>query len=114
LPERKTVSAGDTRAWNFLTNHAQVLLCIAHDPGIRLRDIGATLGITERRAFGIVADLTEAGYVVKEREGRRSRYQLQPHMPLHSPVGREGTIGELLTVLLDDTGRRAKALPNSR
>jgi DNA-binding MarR family transcriptional regulator len=58
------VSAGATRAWTFLTSHAQVLLCIAHDPGIRLRDIGTTLGITERRAYGVVADLTEAGYVV--------------------------------------------------
>jgi MarR family len=114
LPERKTVSVGDTRAWSFLTNHARVLLCIAHDPGTRLRDIGTTLGITERRAFGIVADLTEAGYVVKERDGRRSRYQLQPHMPLYGPVGREGTIGELLTVLVDDTSHRAKTGPKSR
>jgi hypothetical protein len=104
----------EARGWTFLTSHAQVLLCIAHDPGIRLRDIGTTLGITERRAFGIVADLTEAGYVVKERDGRRNRYQLQPHMPLDSPVGREGTIGELLTVLVDDPGRPAKAGPTSR
>jgi DNA-binding MarR family transcriptional regulator len=105
LLERKSVSAAQRRDWSFLTNHAQVLLCIAHDPGVRLRDIGTALGITERRAFGIVADLTTAGYVVKERDGRRNRYQLQPHMPLESPVGREGTIGELLTVLLDDTSR---------
>ena len=108
------MSTGATRAWTFLTSHAQVLLCIAHDPGVRLRDIGATLGITERRAYGIVADLTEAGYVVKERDGRRNRYQLQPHMPLDSPVGRESTIGELLTVLLDETSRRAKVRRNSR
>jgi DNA-binding IclR family transcriptional regulator len=108
------MSAGDTRAWSFLTNHARVLLCIAHDPGTRLRDIGATLGITERRAFGIVADLTGAGYVVKERDGRRSRYQLQPHMPLYGLGGREGTIGELLAVLVDDSGRRATARPKSR
>jgi DNA-binding IclR family transcriptional regulator len=106
--------SAEDRAWTFLTNHARVLLCIAHDPGIRLRDIGATLGITERRAFGIVADLTEAGYVIKERDGRRSRYQLQPHMPLYGPVGREGTIGELITVLADDTSRRAEARPKSR
>ena len=103
------MSAQATRDWSFLTNHAQVLLCIAHDPGIRLRDIGTTLGITERRAFGIVADLTTAGYVIKERDGRRNRYQLQPHMPLESPFGREGTIGELLAVLLDDTSRAADA-----
>ena len=103
------MNADRTRAWSFLTNHAHVLLCIAHDPGIRLRDIGSTLSITERRAYGIVADLTKAGYVVKERDGRRNRYQLQPHMPLYGPVGREGTIGELVTVLVDDTGRHAKA-----
>ena len=108
------MSGVEARAWTFLTNHAQVLLCIAHDPGIRLRDIGTTLGITERRAYGIVADLAGGGYVVKERDGRRSRYQLQPHMPIESPVGREGTIGELLTVLLDDTSRRSKARPKSR
>ena len=68
--------------WSFLTNHARALLCIAHDPGARLRDIAATLGITERRAFGIVTDLTEAGYVVKEKEGRRNRYRIQDHLPL--------------------------------
>lgn len=90
--------------WSFLTTHAEVLLCIARDPGIRLRDIGATVGITERRAYSIVADLAEAGYLVKEREGRRTRYQLQPHLPLATQVGREGTIGELLALLVDDPG----------
>jgi hypothetical protein len=68
--------------WSFLTNHARVLLCIARDPGIRLRDIAATLGITERTAFGVVADLTEAGYVIKERDGRRNRYEVQHHLPV--------------------------------
>lgn len=97
------MNTAESRDWAFLTNHARVLLCIAHDPGVRLRDIGTALGITERRAFSIVTDLTAAGYVIKERDGRRNRYQLQPHMPLESSVGREGTIGELLTVLLDDT-----------
>ena len=62
--------------WSFLTNHARVLLCIAHDPGVRLRDIAASLGITERSAFGIVTDLAEAGYVVKQKDGRRNRYQI--------------------------------------
>ena len=68
--------------WSFLTNHARVLVCIAHDPGVRLRDIAATLGITERSAYGIVTDLTEGGYVVKEKDGRRNRYQIQAHLPL--------------------------------
>lgn len=91
--------------WSFLTTHAQVLLCIARDPGIRLRDIGDAVGITERRAYSIVADLAEVGYIVKERDGRRTRYELQPHLPLVTQVGREGTIGELLALLVDDADR---------
>ena len=71
--------------WGFLTNHARVLLCIARDPGVRLREIAATLGITERTAFGVVADLTEAGYVIKERDGRRNRYEIQHHLPVGRP-----------------------------
>ena len=59
--------------WSFLTNHARVLLCIAHDPGVRLRDLAARTGVTERTAYGIVADLTEAGYVVKHKDGRADR-----------------------------------------
>jgi hypothetical protein len=66
-----------------------VLLCIAHDPGVRLRDIAAQVGITERTAYAIVTDLTEAGYVVKQKDGRRNRYQIQAHLPLRRP--RPGT-----------------------
>jgi predicted DNA-binding transcriptional regulator len=86
-------------SWSFLTNHARVLLCIAHDPGVRLRDIAASLDITERSAFGILTDLTEAGYVVKEKNGRRNRYHIQTHLPLPEPVGRERTVGEVLAIL---------------
>jgi hypothetical protein len=85
--------------WTFLTNHARVLLCIASDPGVRLRDIAASLGITERSAYGIVTDLTEAGYVVKEKDGRRNRYQIQAHLPLPEPAGQERTVGEVLALL---------------
>lgn len=91
--------------WGFLTNHARVLLCIAHDPAARLRDIAATVEITERRAYAIVTDLAEAGYVVVEKEGRRNRYQVQADRPLRDAITRERTIGEVLDVL---TGR---ALP---
>ena len=90
------------REWAFLTNHARVLLCIARDPGVRLRDIAATLGITERTAFGIVTDLTDAGYVVKQKDGRRNHYQIQAHLPLPEPASRERSIGELLAVLTVD------------
>jgi hypothetical protein len=75
--------------WTFLTSHARALLCIAHDPGTRLRDIAASLGITERSAYGIVTDLAEAGYIVKQKNGRRNRYQIQAHLPLREPTSRE-------------------------
>ena len=84
--------------WTFLTNHARVLLCIAHDPGVRLRDIAVSLDITERRAYGIVTDLAEAGYVVKQKDGRRNRYQIQAHLPLPEPNQPERTVGEVLAL----------------
>jgi DNA-binding IclR family transcriptional regulator len=90
--------------WSFLTNHARVLVCIAHDPGIRLRDIATTLGITERTAYGIVTDLTGHGYIVKEKDGRRTRYHVQGHLPLRGAISRERTIGEVLDLLVDTNG----------
>lgn len=92
--------------WSFLTNHARAMLFIAHDPDARLRDLAAALGVTERTAYGIVADLSDAGYVVKEKDGRRNRYQIQGHLPLRDSVGRERTIGEVLDLLGDSPPRR--------
>ena len=86
-------------SWTFLTNHARVLLCIAHDPGVRLRDIAASLGITERSTYGIVTDLAEAGYVLKQKTGRRNRYQIQAHLPLPEPSSQERTVGDVLALL---------------
>ena len=96
-------------SWSFLTNHARVLLCIAHDPDARLRDIAASLGITERSVYGIVTDLTAAGYVVKHKDGRRNLYQIQAHLPLPEPASKEPAIGEVLALL---TGSRARQQPN--
>ena len=76
-----------------------MLLCIARDPGARLRDIAASLGITERSAYGIVTDLTEAGYVVNQKDGRRNRHQIQAHLPLPEPTSRERAVGEVLALL---------------
>ena len=87
--------------WSFLTKHAQALVCIAGDPGVRLRDIATAVGITERSAYAIVDDLASAGYVVKDKEGRRNRYQIQAHLPLKEPIGRDPTIGEVLELLVD-------------
>ncbi len=96
--------------WTFLTNHAQVLLCVAGDPAARLRDIAVSAGITERSAYGIISDLTEAGYVVKHKDGRRNKYQIQAHLPLPEAAIRERTVGELLNLLVGtETGLQETA-----
>jgi hypothetical protein len=104
-------------SWGFLTNHGRVLLCIARDPGVRLRDIADRLGITERSAHGIVADLTEAGYVVKHKDGRRNRYQIQADMPLPEPTSLEPAIGDVLALLtgavLDGDGSTTDGAPRA-
>jgi predicted ArsR family transcriptional regulator len=92
--------------WSFLTNHALVLLCIAHDPGVRLREIAAQLGVTERSAHGIVSDLVGAGYVVKDKQGRRNRYRIQEHLPLRDPITQDRTIGEILDLLVGVNSQR--------
>ena len=101
--------------WTFLTNHGRVLLCIAHDPGVRLRDIAASVGITERSAYAIVTDLADAGYVLKERDGRRNRYVVQQHLPLPDTTARERTIGEILDLLVGTPrGNRRSAAAKKR
>ena len=97
--------------WSFLTNHGRALLCIAQNPEIRLREIAAELGITERHAYAIVTDLADAGYIVKLREGRRNRYQVQSHLALPELPDRERAIGDVLDMLTD---RRAKLKPTRR
>ncbi len=92
-------STDDTKTWTFLTNHAQVLLCLAETPDIRLRDVADRVGITERATQRIVADLVEGGYVNSERVGRRNRYTVdRQHAMRHSAqFGHE--IGALLEAL---------------
>jgi DNA-binding IclR family transcriptional regulator len=92
--------------WTFLSNHGRTLLCIARDPGARVRDIAETVAVTERRAHGIVSDLVAAGYVVKHREGRRNRYTIQSHLPLPEKSTSQRTIGELLDLLAGTDDRR--------
>ena len=82
--------------WTFLTNHAHVLLCVAENPNVRLRDVAAQVGITERAAQRIVSELEEAGYLEREREGRRNVYQLNTALPLRHPLDQKHRIGELL------------------
>jgi predicted transcriptional regulator len=89
----------DRKPWRFVTSHTQVLLCIARNPNVRVRDIGETVGITERAAQRIVGDLVESGYVKRERVGRRSHYMIDRTRKMRHPSQSEHEIGELLDLL---------------
>jgi len=97
-------SEDDNKTWRFLSNHTQVLLCLYRDPNARLRDIGQSVGITERAAQRIVADLIESGYVESERVGRRNRYRIRTDIAMRHPAQHGHEIGELLELLqsMDD------------
>jgi DNA-binding transcriptional ArsR family regulator len=86
-------------SWDFLTHHAHVLICVSRDPGIRLRDIAAAVGITERSAHRILSELVDEGYVQRERSGRRNVYEVDPELPLRHPLVAERGVGDLLEVL---------------
>ena len=85
--------------WTFLTNHAQVLICIAEEPGVRLRDLGERVGITERATHRIVTELADAGYITRNRTGRRNTYIVHADLPLPDALARNQRVGELLTIL---------------
>ena len=87
--------------WTFLSNHGRVVLCIARDPTIRLRDIGEQVGITERAAHRIVSELADAGYVTRERHGRRNHYAIRDDLPLPDGMARTQTVGDLVNLLAD-------------
>jgi len=91
--------------WTLLSYHGRVLLCMARDPEMRLRDIALELGVTERSAFGIVSDLADGGYIVKERNGRRNRYEIRRNLPLPEAPDRAEVIGEVLSVLVPTKAR---------
>ena len=89
----------DEKPWRFVTSHTQVLLCIARNPGIRIRDLADLIGITERAAQRIIADLVEAGYLERTRVGRRNRYVVKADHKMRHPLQQTHEIGELLDLL---------------
>ena len=92
-------SPDGSKSWRFLSNHTQVLLCIQRDPNVRYRDIAETVGITERAAQRIVADLIESGYVESERVGRRNHYRVNTDIAMRHPAQDGHEVGELLELL---------------
>ena len=95
--------------WTFLTNHAHALLCVAREPGMRLRDIASCMGVTERAAQRIVAELCDEGYLTRHRVGRRNFYEVHPHVPLRHPLEDGVEVGEVLAVLLRAKGTKPHA-----
>jgi DNA-binding IclR family transcriptional regulator len=88
--------------WTFLTNHAHVLLCLARDPETRMRDVAERVGITERAVQRIVSELEQAGYVARDREGRRNRYEVNPDVALRHPIERHRSVAALLALVGDE------------
>jgi DNA-binding Lrp family transcriptional regulator len=95
------VTDNNTRTWTFLTNHARVLILIAEAPGIRLRDVADQVGITERAAQRLVAELEAAGYLTHETVGRRNQYELRPNAHLRHPLENDVEVGRLLDLFVD-------------
>jgi DNA-binding MarR family transcriptional regulator len=92
-------STGSSRSWTFLSNHAHVLVCVAEQPDVRIRDIAFRVGITERAASNIVSDLEVDGYLTRERLGRNNHYRLNRSLPLRHPLEQHKKIGDLLSLL---------------
>ncbi len=109
---RNTTVARPTRepgpAWTFLTNHAHVLLCIAREPEVRMRDVAHLVGITERAVQRIVADLEEAEYIERSRHGRRNRYEVRTDLPLRHPIERHERVSSLITLVLGEHERNGR------
>ncbi|MET9881264.1 winged helix-turn-helix domain-containing protein [Actinacidiphila glaucinigra] len=91
----------DQPKWTFLTSHARVLIMIARDPGIRVRDVASACGLTERTVQGIVSDLEEGGYLVRSREGRRNRYEIVPGAMFRHPAESDHEIAGLLALITE-------------
>ena len=99
----RTQSRGEAAPWTFLTNHTHVLFCIARDPEVRMREVAEAVGVTERAVQRIVSELEDAGYLTRERDGRRNRYEVRASLPLRHPIEQHCEVADVLAVL---TGRR--------
>jgi hypothetical protein len=101
------------REWTFLTNHAAAMLCVAHNPGMTLRQVGDCVGITERAAHRIVSDLVDDGYLIRTRDGRRNHYEVRRRTPLRDPLLGDRPVGDMLDALPADPSILAGSLATS-
>jgi predicted transcriptional regulator len=100
MPNRAFARDPSEPTWTFLTNHSHVLLCLARDPELRLRDVAERVGITERAVQRIVSELEEAGYITRSRNGRRNLYEVHPDRPLRHPIEAHRDVSALLDLVL--------------
>lgn len=112
LPLQSTAREPSGPSWTFLSNHAHVLICLARNPGAVLREVADQVGITERSVRNILDDLEDAGFVLREREGRRNRYMLALDLPLRHPLEAHRSIGDLLAAVLLPAERAFIGLPD--
>ena len=98
-PAPPRLAPAATASWTFLTNHSHVLICLANHPDLRVRDIADTVTITERAVLKILSELEEAGVITRERDGRRTRYEINPSIPLRHPVEAHRSVKHLLGMI---------------
>jgi DNA-binding transcriptional ArsR family regulator len=107
----RTFEQFPTRGWSFLTGHAHVLLAVARDPHLRVKEIAEAAEITERYAYRVLRDLQKAGYVRRDRRGRRNRYRVNPDLALGDPVVGAQSTRELLRLTAGSAGDELAAAP---
>jgi hypothetical protein len=100
--------------WTVLSNHGIALVCVARDPGIRLRDLADCIGVSDRTAFGVVDELIEAGYLHRYKQGNRNRYEVNLELPMRHPTMDDHWVGEMLAVLATEGLRRDRASDKAR
>ena len=93
------MSGPEAPGWTFLSNHGHVLVCLARDPSVRVREVATQVGISERAVLRILGELEAAGYVRRDREGRRTRYAIQADLPLRHPVEAHRSVGDLVAAV---------------
>ena len=97
--KKTEANPSDSRGWTFMTNHTHIVVCLARDPSLTVRQLAIDVGITERSVQRILAELEEEGVVTRAKEGRRNRYKVSRKFRLRHPLESQHTLGELLDLL---------------
>jgi predicted transcriptional regulator len=113
-PAQSPVLVKPASAWTFLTNHSHVLICLAKDPDLRLREVASIVGITERAVQRVVADLEDVGVLARSKDGRRNRYTVDRTRPLRHPIEAHRCVGDLLKLVEGKANSRLHSMRETR